>query len=827
MRTLTTIFYEKEGFDVKKSKVLALALSFVMALSMTSVPVDAAKKVNVKKVTVESSLSGDKKTVVIAKGKSVKLKSTVTVKPAKKANKKVSYSVANKKIATVTSKGVVKGKKVGSTTITVTSSKNKGKKAKIKVKVFAKPVQKVTLDKTSGALTIGQTDTLTAKVKAKKGACKKIAFVSSNAAVATVSKKGVVSAVGEGTAVITARAIDGSKKKATYTVTVTNPINLAAMDVLNAQSVTFALDKPLALTADKVNIKRKQYQSGTYNNTLKINSLTTSDNVNYTAVVDNDSQINVGNYVQIEVPTLTGDVKSLEKQYMDEKCAFTDEVVSSWHVGTYKKASFYFGERGYSSYAISGVPAGLTAEVKGNALYVKGVPTTAGKMDATLTATDELGNTLAKTIHFIVGDENTIVGASNQVYMLLGSEDITGSGSASFVGGKGSYNYKLVSDPSGIVTSYVGKDGTISSPSVSVKVAAAGTYKVKVSATSSVDTNQYAEVEITFNVKQGISVGGVLKDAQGNPMSTGDITFTNKNRGSQYSTVRSASFNSETSTYSAILEPGTYDIEASYRYGSSGYWDDEDDTWVDFSDADDYTLSTKYLYAQELKETKTGYDIQLEGIYKVILTTNKKDEINPAGKVWYYNNIPVGYTSDAGVIYLKNGTYSLETALLSNNEPGNTTGNEFDGWTTTTAKQIEYKYTASVTVKGAATQANVQKVVTKETPGITNTYPGAKNTTRVLTTGSSQNLQSYYTPYGYYHYAGSFTPAEDGTYQISISSSYVYPTVYDANGNFVYSDMNGYSLKAGQKYIISSSSDYSVTITKYTATTPVTPEDDE
>ena len=119
---------------MKKSKVLALALAFVMTLSMSYVPVDAAKKVTVKKVTVASSLSGDKKTVVVAKGKSVKLTTTVTVKPSKKANKAVSYSSANTKIATVTSKGEVKGKAVGSTTITVTSKKNKAKKAKIKVK---------------------------------------------------------------------------------------------------------------------------------------------------------------------------------------------------------------------------------------------------------------------------------------------------------------------------------------------------------------------------------------------------------------------------------------------------------------------------------------------------------------------------------------------------------------------------------------------------------------------------------------------------------------------------------------------------------------------
>jgi len=45
--------------------------------------------------------------------KKVKITTTVKVKPNKKANKKVTYKSANKKIATVSAKGVVKGVKAG------------------------------------------------------------------------------------------------------------------------------------------------------------------------------------------------------------------------------------------------------------------------------------------------------------------------------------------------------------------------------------------------------------------------------------------------------------------------------------------------------------------------------------------------------------------------------------------------------------------------------------------------------------------------------------------------------------------------------------------
>ena len=77
----------------KRMKVAALMLAGALTVTTAFVPTSAAKKVNVKKVTVESSISGDKKTVYVAKGKSVKLSTTVTVTPNKKANKKVKYEV--------------------------------------------------------------------------------------------------------------------------------------------------------------------------------------------------------------------------------------------------------------------------------------------------------------------------------------------------------------------------------------------------------------------------------------------------------------------------------------------------------------------------------------------------------------------------------------------------------------------------------------------------------------------------------------------------------------------------------------------------------------
>ena len=75
-----------------------------------------------------ASVKLNKKTVYLAKGKTVKLK-------VKGTKAKVKWSSSNKKIATVSKSGKVKGKKVGKCTIT---AKVKGKKLKCKVYVETK-----------------------------------------------------------------------------------------------------------------------------------------------------------------------------------------------------------------------------------------------------------------------------------------------------------------------------------------------------------------------------------------------------------------------------------------------------------------------------------------------------------------------------------------------------------------------------------------------------------------------------------------------------------------------------------------------------------------
>ena len=86
------------------------------------------------------------------------------------------------------------------------------------------PVTSITLNQTTASLKKGETLTLTATVAPSDAANKSVTWSSGNTSVATVSTSGVVTAVGEGTAVITVKTADGGKT-ATCTVAVAHTHN--------------------------------------------------------------------------------------------------------------------------------------------------------------------------------------------------------------------------------------------------------------------------------------------------------------------------------------------------------------------------------------------------------------------------------------------------------------------------------------------------------------------------------------------------------------------------------------------------------------------------
>lgn len=171
-----------------------------------------------KRVTVKVSTKTvkiNKSSLTVTTGKTGQL--TATVSPADSTNKGVVWSTSNKKIATVSRKGKVTGKSKGTATITATVKGAKAVKIKVSVKSPIVP-SSVKLNKTSTSIVQGKTLTLLATVSPSKAVNKTVKWSSSNKKIATVSSKGKVTAVGVGTAKITATTTNGKKTMATIKV---------------------------------------------------------------------------------------------------------------------------------------------------------------------------------------------------------------------------------------------------------------------------------------------------------------------------------------------------------------------------------------------------------------------------------------------------------------------------------------------------------------------------------------------------------------------------------------------------------------------------------
>ena len=160
-------------------------------------------------------VAAPKKVTLPTKTLSIGVKEEVVLRPdVGDSASTYTYSSSNKKIATVTSEGVVRGVKKGSTTITV-KTYNK-KKVKLKVKVVKAPGS-VKLSPSALELAVQETGSL--KPVFPKDTSAGVTYKSSDPAVASVDPgTGAVTGVAPGTAKITATTHNGKKAKATVTV---------------------------------------------------------------------------------------------------------------------------------------------------------------------------------------------------------------------------------------------------------------------------------------------------------------------------------------------------------------------------------------------------------------------------------------------------------------------------------------------------------------------------------------------------------------------------------------------------------------------------------
>ena len=171
------------------------------------------------------------------------------IKPASATSKQDVYSSSNKSVATVTKNGVVKAKKAGNATITVKAADGSGTKATCKIKV-RQYVTKVSLSAAGSTLDVGNAMQLRVAVTPSDATNRKVSYTSSDPSVATVSESGSVRALKPGTVTITAKAMDGSGKKAKYVIVISYLFDRVVTET--PQPVTVASGSPWSVVEERL-----------------------------------------------------------------------------------------------------------------------------------------------------------------------------------------------------------------------------------------------------------------------------------------------------------------------------------------------------------------------------------------------------------------------------------------------------------------------------------------------------------------------------------------------------------------------------------------------
>jgi uncharacterized protein YjdB len=211
----------------------------------------------------------------------------VSYAPANTTQTGVTWSSSDAAVATVTN-GVVHAAGAGTAVITAASTVNKAVTASVTVNV-AVPVTGIALDKTALSLNKDETGALTVTYTPANTTQTGVTWSSNSPAVATVSNNGTVTAVAEGTALITAASAADSRVFATCTVNVVTVVVPVTGITLNKTA--------LSLNKDGTDTLRVTYtpaattQTGLIWSSSNTNVATVSDDGTVTAVAEGTADI--------------------------------------------------------------------------------------------------------------------------------------------------------------------------------------------------------------------------------------------------------------------------------------------------------------------------------------------------------------------------------------------------------------------------------------------------------------------------------------------------------------------------------------------------------
>lgn len=593
-----------------------------------------AAKVAVSGITVKAPYA---KTISVAKGKKVTITPLVSVKPNKKANKKVVYKSLNKKVAAVSKKGVIKGLSVGSTKLVVTSVKDKTKSASVKVKVVKNAVTKLTLSKKNINAKPGDKFTLKAAVKPAKAGNKKLLWTSSDEKVAVVDNKGNVTVQAAGVAVIKAASTDGSNKSAKCNVTVEELTDLVTAKAMNENTIDLTLSKAEDIKVSDIKVYSKATYEGRFITEHAAAIVQSDDRIHYRLTLAKHESLLENSYVKVVINSLSGKKEFATKViFPGDSIPLSDTVIVS-ETGSKETMTYvdFKGKiKGEPTYKVEGLPAGYTTITKNGLIYV------CGKSDVVLdnivgkiSAEDEFGNKATVNIRFLVGNAAAIV---NYIEPITVMANKTGKyySRVYTAGGSGELEFDITNS-NDIESKYPGikvkkysdeyiefENEYVSNVSTGKKVPAVfapGTYSFGITILDKKNANLKKETSLTVVSKPLVTITGILKDAAGQPVAN-QMVYADCTSMNIYNTY---SINS-IYTYNRILSNTETDSTGKYT--------------IDVFDGQTYTVSGCGAYAWNVTAQAGGANVDLTSpYYKVSFSFPVENAAKVFGSVKNYD----------------------------------------------------------------------------------------------------------------------------------------------------------------------------------------------
>lgn len=523
-----------------------------------------AKIKKVVKVTVgqpATRVKVNKSALTIKKGRSAVIKATVG--PNTTSNKKVIWKSSNSKIAKVSVSGRVTAVRGGRATITAIAADGSGKKAICRVTVRAS-VSSISFSKTNGKMYVGRMMQLSPVIKPADATNKKCAWSSSNDKVAVVNSAGNVYAAATGTAVITAKATDGTGKKASYKITVEKPVTIVSAMMSNPRTVKLTLSSEQKLTSSSFSIKASTVMNGNYNYNIPFDSVTTKDNKNYTIALRRGYTLSRKARICIYIKGLTGTGNSKIETYYSGDVNNRTIYVSykcEQNVGMNKTldVNSIEGYKGICVINVVGLPAGVKYKVDpgdANKVYFSGKPTKAGTTVTTVKAVDELGNVDTYEISWNIYSQTTIAGNYEPVFEIMGRNSHIcriNNSIAAVAGGSGSYTYSFVGESYNLSIDSKGK--------ITGKLEEEGTYNLKVKITDANNEKISTIVGCVIKTILGSTLMGYVRDKNGNILDGASVIIINKDNSVQYELNSEFATVDRNGQYYMSIIPGTYDVK--------------------------------------------------------------------------------------------------------------------------------------------------------------------------------------------------------------------------------------------------------------------------